>query len=507
MAIYTELADEIARQIQRGTLRAGERLPSVRALCTSRGISQGTVMQAYYLLEDRGLISTRPRSGFYVNAAPRSPLPLPTPPAEDPKPVAITVGNLLYSVLSGIKNRENVPLGSAFASPLLFPLPKLAQHLGSVARRLDPWRIVDDLPPGNADLRRHIARRYLEIGAGVDHSDIIITNGASEALILSLVATTQPGDVVAIETPAHYITLHMIQSTGRRAVCIPTCSRNGMDLPALERAIAAQPIAAVWAMPTFHNPTGSTMPVARKRELVALLARHRIPLIENDVYGELHFDAERPAPAKTWDRDGGVLHCSSFSKCLAPGYRIGWVAPGRFTEAVRQNKFLLSIGTNIPAQAALADFVQHGGYELHLRRLRAALKSQRDSLLRAITRHFPQGTCVSRPSGGFFLWVQLPPDSPDAIELMRRALAEGISLAPGALFSPSGHFEHNMRLNYGHPWSAELEHGVQVIGRLARGQAPPPLLEGPDVSTPAPLPELATLPYVPAPADAHCDED
>jgi DNA-binding transcriptional MocR family regulator len=472
MAIYTELADDIERQIRRGVLRAGERLPSVRGLCTARGISQGTVMQAYYLLEDRGLVSARPRSGYYVNATARLPLPRPTMPTLQPEPVQLVPANLLYSVLNGIKKRESVPLGSAFASPLLFPLPKLAQLLGAAARRLDPWRIVDDLPPGNAELRRHIARRYLEMGAEVDVADIVITNGASEGLMLCLIATTQPGDVVAIESPAHYNVLHMLEVCGRRAVCIPTCAQDGINLPALEAAIAAQPIKAVWAMTTFHNPTGATMSARNKGALVALLGRHGIPLIENDVYGELYFDVERPAPAKTWDRRGGVLHCGSFSKSLAPGYRLGWVAAGRFHEAVRQNKFLLSINANVPAQAAIADYLKHGGYELHLRRLRAALRGQRDQLLRAVARHFPAGTAVSRPQGGYMLWVQLPQGGVDTLELMARALDEGVSLAPGALFSPNGRHGNDLRLNFGHPWSAEMERGVAVIGRLAAEIAP-----------------------------------
>jgi DNA-binding transcriptional MocR family regulator len=472
MAIYTELADDIERQIRRGVLRAGERLPSVRTLCTARGISQGTVMQAYYLLEDRGLVSARPRSGYYVNARARVPLPTPTMPTLQPEMVQIVPANLLYSVLDGIKKRESVPLGSAFASPLLFPLPKLAQLLGAAARRLDPWRVVDDLPPGNAELRRHIARRYLEMGAEVDVGDIVITNGASEGLMLCLIATTEPGDLVAIESPAHYNVLHTIEVCGRQAICVPTCAQEGINLPALEAAIAARPIKAVWAMPTFQNPTGATMSARKKGALVALLARHGIPLIENDVYGELYFDAERPAPAKTWDRRGGVLHCGSFSKSLAPGYRLGWVAAGRFHETVLQNKFLLSINSNVPAQAAIADYLKHGGYELHLRRLRSTLRSQRDQLLRSVARHFPAGTAVSRPHGGYVLWVQLQQGSIDTLELMARALDEGVSLAPGALFSPNGRHSNDLRLNYGHPWSAEMERGVAVIGRLAAGAAP-----------------------------------
>jgi DNA-binding transcriptional MocR family regulator len=284
--------------------------------------------------------------------------------------------------------------------------------------------------------------------------------------MLCLHACTRPGDVVAVESPAFYGVLHAIETLDRRAVCIP-CGRDGMDLPALARAIEQQDVKAVWCMPNFQNPTGALMPLAHKRELVAMLARHGLPLIEDDAYAELYFGRERPHPAKAFDRQGLVLHCGSFSKCLAPGYRVGWVAAGRFSEPVRRHKFLFSVSTNVIAQAAIAEFVRHGGYELHLRRLRSALQSQRDSLLRAVTRHLPAQTCVSRPEGGYNVWVELPPGSTDAIELMRRCLADGVSLAPGPLFSPLREFGSFLRLNFGHPWTPTLESAVQTIGRHA----------------------------------------
>ena len=470
MPLYNDLADEIARQIQAGVLRAGERLPSVRALSATRGISQSTVMQAYYLLEDRGLIATRPRSGYYVNAQPRQPLAAPATAATLPEPHTVQVEDLLVRVLDQVRDPSLVPLGSAFPSPLLYPLSRLAQQLGASARRLDPQQIVEGLPPGNLELRRHIARRYLECGAEVGVDDVIITSGASEALLLCLHVATRPGDVVAIESPAFYTTLQAIQSMGRRAVCIPTCANQGIDVQALAQAIEQQPIKAVCAMPNFQNPTGALMSVDAKRELVALLARHEIPLIEDDAYAELYFGRERPPPAKAFDQLGLVMHCGSFSKCLAPGYRIGWVAPGRYSEALRRQKFLFTISSNVIAQAAIAEFVKYGGYELHLRRLRHALAQQRDALLRAVTRHFPPQTCVSRPEGGYFAWLELPQGSCDAMELLRLCLADGVSLAPGPLFSPRGSMGAYVRLNYGHPWTASFERAVQTIGHHVRSQ-------------------------------------
>ena len=431
MPIYTLLADDIASQIQSRVLRAGERLQA------------------------------------------RAPLAAPPTPVVAPEPTVVDVDNLLFRFLESVRSRPSVPLGSSFPSPVLFPLPKLGQQLGVSARRLDPWRTVEDLPPGNAELRRGIARRYLESGVQVEMDDIVITNGAAEALLLSLQVTTQPGDVVAVESPAFYGALHAIQMLGRRAVSIPTCSTNGMDLAALDQAIARQSVKAVWAMPNFHNPTGALMPLASKCRLVELLALHDIPLIEDDAYAELYFGSDRPQPAKAFDCKGLVLHCGSFSKCLAPGYRVGWVAPGRYSETIKRHKFLFSISTNVVAQAAIADFVKQGGYELHLRRLRAALLGQRDAMLRAITRHFPAQTCVSRPDGGYFVWVALPPGSPDAMSLLNSGERDGACIAPGPLFSPAGGFEMYLRLNFGHPWTAQLEQAIQALGRrVGDGQQP-----------------------------------
>jgi DNA-binding transcriptional MocR family regulator len=471
MPLYTALADEISQQVRAGVLRAGERLPSVRALSATRSISQSTVMQAYYLLEDRGLISTRPRSGYYVNAQPRGPLARPASVAPLLEPTTVAVEDLLLQVLQQVRDPALVPLGSAFPSPLLYPLPKLAQQLGAAARRLDPRHIAEGLPPGHLELRRHIARRYMECGAVVGIDDVVVTSGAAEALLLCLHVATRPGDVVAVEAPAFYATLQAIQSMGRRAVCIPACPTQGMDLAALARAIATQQVRAVCAMPNFQNPTGALMPVEAKRELVALLARHEIPLIEDDAYAELYFGRERPPPAKAFDKLGLVLHCGSFSKCLAPGYRIGWAAAGRYSEALQRQKFLFTISTNVIAQAAVAEFVKYGGYELHLRRLRSALQSQRDSLLRAITRYLPPQTRVSRPDGGYFVWLELPPGSVDALQLLRQCQADGLSLAPGPLFAARGHCERYLRLNFGHPWSAAFERAVQTLGRHVQGHA------------------------------------
>ncbi len=278
-------------------------------------------------------------------------------------------------------------------------------------------------------------------------------------------AVTRPGDVVAIESPAFYASLQAIERMGLKAVEIPTDPREGVNLAALAAALDKHDIKACWFMTNFQNPLGSLMPDASKRALVELLTKHDVPLIEDDVYAELYFGSERPKPAKAFDRKGIVMHCSSFSKCLAPGYRVGWVAAGRYAQAVEQLKLSTTLSASVPAQVAIADYLKHGGYQHHLRTLRHALAVQQNSLLQAVATHFPKATRLTRPRGGYFVWVELPPKV-DVLKLHRLALEQNISIAPGPMFSAQRKFHHCIRLNYGHPWSARMEGAVEKLGEL-----------------------------------------
>jgi len=464
---YEALADDLARSIQSGAFRPGERLPSVRQTTTARRISPSTVFQAYYLLEARGLIESRARSGYYVAARPPRLPPEPesaSRPDGDSRPV--DVSELVFDVLQSAMQRDLVPFGSAFPSPLLFPLPKLGRAIAAAAQDLDPWSIVDDLTPGQAELRHQIGLRYLIDGIDVSAEEIIVTNGALEALNLGIAAVTKPGDAVLVESPCFYAVLQSLERNGLRAVEVPTHPRDGVDLDALEQAIVRHAPRACWLMPTFHNPLGATMPEDAKRDLVSLLARHGIPLIEDDVYAELHYGARRPLPAKAFDRYGGVIHCSSFSKCLAPGYRIGWVAAGRFRDTIARNKLTTTLNTNVPAQRAIGRYLQGGGYDRHLRRLRATLAGQQAQYIAAVASFFPEGTKVTRASGGYFAWIELP-EGRDALSLHRHALNSGISIAPGPIFSASRGFGRCLRLNYGHPFDARVEGALRMLGALA----------------------------------------
>jgi DNA-binding transcriptional MocR family regulator len=465
--LYEQLATHLSGLIQDGTLRAGERVPSVREVVRERRVSPATAMRAYQLLESRGLIETRPRSGYYVSESRERRIAEPRKARSAPRTTRVEVSELVFQILEAARHKDVIPLGSAFPSPTLFPWPKLARHLGSAARHMDPWSTVESLPPGSMDLRRQIARRYLKFGTNVSAEEIVITGGALEALNLSLRVLTRPGDAIAIEAPAFYACLQAVEMLGLKAVEIPTNPRDGVDLGALAQAIDRHGIRACWLMTTFQNPLGATMPEAKKRELVKLLEQRGVPLIEDDVYAELYFGDERPRPAKAFASKGGVLHCGSFSKCLAPGYRLGWVAAGRFASDVQKRKIATSISTSLPIQDGIASYLRQEGYDAHLAKLRATLAAQQSALLGSLQKHFPNGYRVTRPEGGYFLWVELP-RGVDALEVHRLALEQGISVAPGPIFSPRREFRNCLRLNSGHPWTAELDRAIARLGQLVR---------------------------------------
>lgn len=450
--------------IAAGQLRPGDRLPSVREARARRGISASTVFQAYQLLERDGLVVARPQSGFYVNLplAERSErLTL----SSDGIPAAVQVSELVFHVLGQVRSRGVAPLGSAFPGPELFPLGKLARAASAGLEAMDPGAVVEHLSPGYPRLIQQIELRYRIDGIVLAPDEIVVTNGALEALNASLQLTTRPGDTVVVESPAFYAALQAIERLGLKALSLTTSPVTGLDLNALEMVLARERVGACWLMPTFQNPTGALMPEANKRDLVALLARHQVPLIEDDVYGELYFGTARPKPAKAFDRNGLVLHCSSFSKTLAPGYRVGWVAAGRYAQALQRHTLMTTMSASMPAQTALTHYLQKGGYDRHLRRLRGALHARMTAASAVIEACFPAGTRASRPRGGYFLWLELP-RALDAMALHARALEAGIGIAPGHLFAPDTRYAQCLRINIGHDSGSVLP-ALRRLGELA----------------------------------------
>jgi DNA-binding transcriptional MocR family regulator len=360
-----------------------------------------------------------------------------------------------------------VPFGAAYPGPATLPVQKLSRMMAAVARRMPERGINYDMPPGAESLRRQLARRSLDWGSPLTPDDFITTCGGTEALALCLRAVTKPGDVVAIESPTYFGVLQAIEQLGLKALEIPMHPRDGMNLDALEQALRTRRIAACLAVPNFNNPLGSLMPEENKRRLVEILARRDVPLIEDDINGELFHSGNRPRVVQSFDKEGRVMLLGSFSKTLAPGYRVGWVVPGRYYEKVKALKFTSTLATATLPQLAIADFMANGGYDHHLRSLRQSFVTQLQRVGEAVAESFPAGTKLTRPAGGFVLWIELP-KKVSALRLHEEALARKISIAPGPMFSAKQGLENFIRLNCGHPWSASLEKAVGVLGMMVK---------------------------------------
>lgn len=464
--LYETVAQRITSLIERGTLRSGERIPSVRKMSRQQQVSIATAIQAYRLLENRGLIEARPQSGYYVR--PRVWAAPPEPSKSQPARRSTTVSNgeLTMRVQRGADDRGNVVnLGTAPPSPELVPARQLLRSLASAGRQCLGQMARCEPSAGSLAFRTQVARRAMDAGCVLSPDDIVATVGCQEALYLCLRAATKPGDTIAVESPAYFGVLQLVETLGLRVCEIPTYPREGICLDELVKSLDCCRVKACLFTPNFSNPLGSLMPDDKKARMVEILADRNIPLIEDDVFGDLNFTVDRPKTAKAYDRKGLVLLCSSFSKTLAPSYRAGWCAPGKFLERITYLKYVTNLSSPSLPQLAVADFLANGGYDHHLRRIRRAYAEQVRRCSETIAKQFPAETKITRPQGGYLLWLELP-KGVDAIELFERAAREKITIAPGPIFSPSGRYRNFIRLSCGNPWTEALERALVRLGHL-----------------------------------------
>jgi DNA-binding transcriptional MocR family regulator len=466
--LYRELAGRIAAAMRSGTLRVGDRIASVRRLSSQYSVSISTAVQALRYLENQRLIEARPKSGFFVAAQPRE-LPEPAPSHPPASARYVVTPPLLRDYIEALTLPGMVRLGVLLPEPSMFPVERLGRLLAATTRRHPELAIVHhNYESGAEPLRRAIARRSLDCGVRVSADEVVVTGGCLEAITLALRTIARAGDAIALESPAYFPLLQNIESLGLKALEIPTHPRTGLSVDALD--LATQKPGAVRALlivPTYSNPLGSSMPEENRKRLVALCAERDVAIIEDDVYGEVAFEGPRPRPLKAWDETGNVLLCSSFGKTVAPALRIGWILPGRHQRAIELLKLAHTMFTPQAPQLALAEFVANGGYDHHLRRLRAALREQARKMRETITAHFPAGARITRPSGGYVMWIELPPGI-DAVDLFHRARAAGVLIAPGPLFTSTNRFRNCIRLSFAHTWTRTIEDAVARVGRIAR---------------------------------------
>ncbi len=463
--LYVSVAGSFESQIQNRSMKPGDKLPSVRELSRRLGISTATVVAAYGRLERHGAIIPRPRSGYYIAARPPS-VPEPRTETRARPPTAVAIGDIVLEVQKTARDSRMIPFGEAVVMPELLPAARLNRSVRMAASAFPQHATTYEAPAGNPRLRRQIARLAYRLSCTFAPEEVIVTNGAIEALNLAVRAVASPGDVVGVESPVCYEILQALESFGLKALEIASRPRLGPDPAELEQAFRKHKIKCFLMSGSCQNPLGYILPDTAKADIVALAGRLRLPIIEDDSFGDVAFSPQRPRPLKSFDKTGGVLYCASYSHIVAPGFHLGWVHAGRFRARVEALKGITTATTPSLPQIALSEFLESGAYERHLRKLNDVLFQSTRTLGAAVAQHFPKGTRTTVPDGGFFLWVQLPRRL-SGLKLYQAALEEGIAIVPGMIFSAHKHFRDCVRLSCGWRWSDQAEGAVKKLGQLA----------------------------------------
>ncbi|MBL1409379.1 aminotransferase-like domain-containing protein [Sphingobacterium faecale] len=461
--LYNGIADNIASKIHSGVLKSGERLPSVRNLSGLHGISINTAKRVFLELESRSLIQAKPQSGYFVSSVPQ--LPLPTTSQPVPFIINREPEKLMNDIYATMGRQDLTMLSIGIPSGNLLPLAKLKKEIVTATRTLQCGGTEYEPLQGNLKLRRMVAARSLTWAGNLKEDDIITTNGCMHALALCLMALTKPGNTLALESPCYPGILQLAVSLGLHVIEVATHPIYGIDMDALTALLPRIDVCLL--VPNFNTPLGYCMPETHKETITKLLAQHNIPLIEDDTYGDLHFGSERPKCCKSFDTEGNVLWCGSVSKTLAPGYRVGWVAAGKYHEQLLKLKLVHSLSSAAIINEAVGNFLMTGRYENHLRRLRKTLEINYQNYITIIASDFPKGTKVSRPQGGLAIWIELPGNI-DTQVLYNYALKKGISISPGRIFTLQDQFHNCIRLSIGLPWTDQLKLDLKQIGKLAK---------------------------------------
>lgn len=463
---YQQLADEFATLIHQGKIKAGQRLPAIRRVAETHQVSVNTVLSAWQRLENRGLVEARPQSGFYVRSV-LAEVATSAPRQLKPRELGREKMALIEAAFSAQRNPAYTNISLACPQHEdFFPTAKLTKIAASLLRRKPEIISKYALPNNGEPLREQIAKRALYSGLSLSAEEIIITHGCSEAIQLALRVITSPGDCIGVESPTYFFLFPLLAELGLKAVEIPTDPRKGIKMDVLELMLKEKRISALVTIPTVHNPLGFTTSVADKKRLAQLAQHYQLPIIEDGIYSELQFHTPESPAVKSFDKEGWVIYCTSFTKTLAPDFRIGWMMAGRFHEAISRLKGLSTLGESALLTSTLAEFLANGGYDHHLRSLRRRYASNMDKVRDMISRYFPEGTQATRPMGGFVFWAELP-GKINTVDLFEQLLNERICVTPGALYSLSDHYNHALRLSCCYPFDERYRYALRRTGELA----------------------------------------
>lgn len=460
--LYQELIIYLEKQIKDGHLGSGSRMPSIRKLCHSHNISKSTVLSAYGYLESQGMIESRPRSGYFVRTSLAGSIRK-TENFNDQstKPALVTPDQFVIHLMergaafdliqSNSNEEDNVELRRCLARAYRAQSSKEQSYY--------------DSPQGLIGLRAEISRRQTIQGTPLESQDITITSGCQNSLLIALMATTNPGDIVAVESPGFYGSIQLAQALGLKILEIPSDPSGGIGIEATTNALDTWNVKALIISPNFSTPTGSCLSDADKRALLALCTQHHVTIIEDDIYSELSFELNRPRTLYSMDTTGEVILCSSFSKSLSRDLRIGWIASSKHKEAIRRLKVVTTLSVSKTTQGALADYMSRGLFERHIRKKRILLAKQCNQLQQLLLNKLPEGTSWATPKGGLSLWLILP-EHINTTSLYSKALEQGITITPGILFSTQNKYQNCLRISFAHQWIAERVRALEILGGL-----------------------------------------
>ncbi|MCV2403643.1 PLP-dependent aminotransferase family protein [Marinomonas sp. C2222] len=464
--LYEKIADQIEHQVHEGIFLPGAKIPSVRKSSKQMEVSVATVLQAYSLLEDRGVIKARPQKGYFVQDTQMQSVESHDLVTSD---TDVTDLALLQRLLKSSDDETLAQFGASVPNSQFLPIRQLQRSVGRLMRLEPEICTAYEFTPGSLNLRRQIAIRMLDAGCQLQPDDITITLGCQNALVLSLQAVTQPGDTIVIESPTYHGVLQAVEILNLKAIEINCSIDTGLDLALLKMAAKEHKIKACVVTPNNQNPTGATLSEKAKKTLIEYGNKYKFTVIEDDVYGELSYQEKRERVLKADDLDDNVIYCSSFSKSIAPGFRIGWVVGGKFQTSIEHYAYVQSLAIPTLTQTAIANFLENGAYDRHLRKTRLNYQENLRHCTKIITAHFPIGTSCSTPNGGFLLWVTLP-SNVNVMALHNLAIENGIAFLPGLAFSRTSQFSHHIRLNYGIHWDKTMDNALKTLGKLCQNQ-------------------------------------
>ncbi|WP_300687779.1 PLP-dependent aminotransferase family protein [Chryseobacterium sp.] len=465
--LYLKIANSVTEQIKNETLQFGDRLPSLRSAQKLYNVSLNTVKQAYMELESRSLVESRPKYGYYVSQTSQRKLALPSIAQMKVSEGENTPEDLIGKVFGTIDGTDVTQFALGIPGKSLLPVAKMKKCMIDVVKRKNDSGTNYEPVQGSEQLRREIAKWAMVMEGKVTEDDLVITSGAMNGVYNCLMAVTQPGDSVAVESPVYFGILQAIHLLGLKAVEIPTHPITGVDLDSLKKVLPK--LSACCFVVNYNNPLGFQMPDENKKELVKMLTEHNVPLVEDDVYGNIYFGAGRPKPCKFYDEAGIVMWVGSVSKTLAPGFRVGWVAAGKFKEKIIRQKLVQTVSSPSLFSDVIADFLAHGRYDHHLRMFRKKLYANYLQIQKSVNLYFPDNTKISEPKGGFMLWLEL--DKRICTEdLYDEAVSQKVNFAPGRMFSQYNQYQNCMRLNYALEWTDRVESDLEKLGKMIKNK-------------------------------------